>query len=366
MIRNMTRFAPLLALTAVLVACGDDKEAKPKKRNLGFAVETVTFNEADGEVEIEVALDKPALSDLSIDFSIAGGTARDSETADELNLFADYEIKNNDFEITIEEGQTKGKIEIELFSDLLRETTETIILKIDEVDIDGIELTEAVEVTVNIEQEHGIFIALGWDDDYDGDGDRDNDPDDDVHPDSVDLDLLIWRETEAGEYDLMADVFVDNTPFLGREEFLYEGEIYLFNTNWLLTKYSPEYIFIPTVALDDGNYAVGCTYYNGPEKDIQFGLEFIEVDDGGQATSLETFEPTYTSANINEYTTLATVKYVATFKKEGNTYSDFNFTTPESGSRVPYLSVPTGLHKVYNRKSSAIVNAHEARVKRIR
>jgi hypothetical protein len=92
MIRNMTRFAPLLALATMLIACGDDKDSAPKKRHLGFAVEAATFNEADGEIEIEVTLDKPALSDLSIDFSVTGGTARDPDKAEELNLFADYEI----------------------------------------------------------------------------------------------------------------------------------------------------------------------------------------------------------------------------------------------------------------------------------
>jgi hypothetical protein len=366
MIRNMTRFAPLFALAAMLIACGDDKDSAPKKRNLGFSVETVTFNEADGEVEIEVTLDKPALRDLSIDFSITGGTARDPEKAEDLDLFADYEIQNNDFEITIDEGETTGTIEIELFSDVLYEDTETIVLKIDDVDIEGVELTDAVEVTVNIEQEHGLFIGLGWDDDYDGDNNTSNDPDDDIHPDSVDMDLLMWAENEDGGYSLMADFFIENTPLLGREEFLYEGEIYLLNTNWVSSKFSPEYIFIPSVALEDGNYAVGCTYFYGPSKDLKFQLNFVEVQAGGEGTTLAEFNPTYTAANINDDLTLSTVKYVATFSKEGNTYSGFDFTTPESGSRVQYLTIPEGINKIYDRKLNSALQANHSRLKRVR
>jgi hypothetical protein len=365
MIRNMTRFAPLLALAALLLACGDDKEAKPKKRTLGFAQETVTFNEADGTVEIEVTLDKPALTDVTIDFSISGGTARDLETAEDENLFADYEILNDDFEIEVEEGETIGIIEIDLFSDLLLENAETIVIKMEEPSSGEIILGDQNEITVNIEQEHGLYINVGWIDDYDGDGITANDEGDDNHPDSVDLDLFMWIEDDDGEYTLMGDFLEEGYPFLGREEFLYEGDIYLFTTNLLGSKYSPEYVFIPSVALPDGNYAVGCTYYNGPAgQETPFDLDFIEIN-GATEVSKAHFEPTYTDANINKYTSLSTVKYVATFSKDGDSYSDFDFTTPESGSRATTFTLPAGIKKVYDRKVPAHVIRQAASLKRL-
>lgn len=323
----MTRFAPLIALTAMLVACGDDKEAKPKKRNLSFATPTATYNEADGTIEIEVVLDKPAKEDITIDFSIAGGTARDSETAEEQELPTDYEILNDDFEIEIEEGELTGIIEIELRSDILLEEDETIEIQLDQVSSENVILsTTDNEVEITLTQEQGMFVALAWDDDLHGD---------------VDLDMFLWLQDENG--DLAA------LNFSGREEVIFEGELLLVPTSLIGSFASPEYFFLPTALIDDGDMGLGCTYYAGPAAtEVEFEVAFIEVLEGGVEGDNTVLEGVLTEANINKWDdeTLGTELQVAvTFTKSGDTFSDFAIDVPAIGSRAISSKVPEGLKR---------------------
>src|SRR6187431_1793812 len=82
-------------------SCKDDPEpyVKPK---LSFAESSMTVDEADGVIEVEVTLDKPADEDITITYEL-GGTARDKVAAG-TTLPYDYEIISDYLEIEIDKG----------------------------------------------------------------------------------------------------------------------------------------------------------------------------------------------------------------------------------------------------------------------
>src|SRR5688500_10969260 len=98
---------PLLSL-AILIAFGiglssckkDDPEpvVAPK---LSFSSPTTEVKESDGVIEIEVVLDKPAATDITVEYSL-DGTAVDPETAGQ-NQAPDYEVLTERGEIEIEQ-----------------------------------------------------------------------------------------------------------------------------------------------------------------------------------------------------------------------------------------------------------------------
>jgi hypothetical protein len=192
-------------------------------------------------------------------------------------------------------------------------------------------LGEQDEITINVEQEHGLVVALSWDDEYTGEDD----------PDTVDMDLFLWVESE-GEFTPFGGFPDPEYFFFGLLEAVQNGETGLYQTSIILSNSSPEWFFVPSSLLEDGNWGIGCTYYSGPAgKETPFEIEFLEIEEGGGVNELISFSKTYTDANINKWDTGETdLKYAVTFSKSGNVYDNFEYIENATGSRIPYSNAP--------------------------
>ena len=115
--RSITQFSCLLALLAIATACSKDDDKAPSKPTISFDSESITVNEADGLVEIELTLTKALKEDVTIEFEISG-TAQDLATETDDTDAADYGIDTEDYaEVELEAGETTVTIPIYLFSD---------------------------------------------------------------------------------------------------------------------------------------------------------------------------------------------------------------------------------------------------------
>ena len=278
-----------------LSSCGEDEIPVG---NLSFAESTVTFNEADDIIEIEVTLNRPAHEDFTIDYSI-DGTAIDKETST-TNSY-DFEILDDlaDYgEIEIEKGETTGIIQIKLWSDFAYENTETIEIKLEEVDSKFVQLTRDDEIEINIEQEDGLGIQLEWDETYT----------------NVDMDLFWWAEDAAGDLGLT-------------------------NISSTNPATSPRYeaIFIPNV-IDDGDYGISCNYYSGTANPMNFTVKYYKIV-GGDDTLIAERNGTYDLDNINiwdDEVNGTELLLAATYTKTGSNYSNFSdilIDVDDTGSR---------------------------------
>jgi hypothetical protein len=277
-----------------LSSCGEDEIPIG---NLSFAESSITFNEADDVIEIEVTLSRPAHEDFTIDYSL-DGTAIDKETAGTNDSY-DYEIVEDlsDYgEIEIEKGETTGIIQIKLWSDFDFENTETIEIKLEEVDSEFVEITRDDEIEINIEQEDGLIIWLEWAATY-------ND---------VDMDLFLWAEDAAGDLGLTS----------------------ISSTNPATTpRY--EFVFIPNV-VDDGDYGISCNYYSGSANPMNFTVSYIKIVNGNEDSTVEK-DGTYDLGNINAWDVTDIDPFLAaTYTKTGSNYSNFSdilIDVNSSGSR---------------------------------
>ena len=292
-----------------LSSCKDDEP--PAKAKISFVESTITVNEADGIIEIEVVLDKPAIEDFQIEYE-TDGTAQDLETASQSSP-PDYEILTdlNDYgKIEILKGETSGIVEIELFSDLDIEDSETI-----EISLTAIKFSTQAELTIDdnieitLEQEDGLLVLLKW-----------NYP----SADSVDLDLFFWAPNSSGDLGL-TDLNSVQVGFVG-----------------------PEGFFLPTSLLDDGQYGLSCTYYEGKADPMNFTVDFIEIVNGDDAATT-TKSGTYSLDNINPWddeTNGTAPLLVQTFQKVGSDFTNFSaIETPPSGSRVIASKLPSEVTK---------------------
>ena len=295
-------FVPVLSLLVLLAFCvvfSSCKEDEPfVKPKLSFAVSTLTVNEADDIIEIEVVLDKPAPEDITIDYSL-DGTALDKVTSGDSY---DYEILSDYLEIQIDKGETTGIIEIQLYSDLEIEDPELIDIQLEDVDSEKIEITRDDRMKITVEQEDGIVVLLQW-----GVGEGENYTD-------VDMDLFLWAENTSGT--LVLTGLGSTAPSFS----------------------PPEAIFLPTIALEDGTYGLSYNYYEGTVEPMNFEVIFAEFINGDfePEAQMNIFSGSYTLANINPwYTSEVDPLLSQTFKKTGSVYSDFSeITIPASGSRT--------------------------------
>jgi hypothetical protein len=293
-----------------LSSCKDD--GPPPKAKISFAESTMTVNEADGTIEIEVVLDKPATENTNIEYEV-NGTAQDFETATQNNP-PDFQILQDisDYgEVDIAKGETSGIIEIEMFSDTFFEDNETIEISITAVNSDQAELTTDVDMEITLEQEDGMLVILSWD-----------------YAD-VDLDLFLWAEDNVGTLGLTNL----NSAGVG-----FDG---------------PEGFFLPTALLDDGSYGLSCTYYEGTANPMNFEVDFIEIINGNDVATT-TKSGTYSLANINKWddaTNGTDPVLVQTFQKTGIDFSNFSaIETPSSGSRIQSSQLPNGVIKTQTTK----------------
>lgn len=262
----------------------------------------LTVNEADGGLEVEFMLDKPAPRDLTITYKLSG-SATDSITASAERLNPDYYVNGKAGEFQIKAGEVKGIIDIRVYSDLLLEDSdpsteaidpETIIISIV---TDNVQMTNN-EIVIKLEQEDGLVIALLW-----------PDPANALHAD-MDLLLRVGNSTSSWLGVLTGSV---------AESF--EG---------------PEVIFIPKV-INYSAYGLSYTYYDGTLDPLDFQVLFIDLIDGAfepQANSL-LYEATYTAANKNKWTDVSTTLVVQTFEKNETGFTvPSQITVPAAGSRI--------------------------------
>jgi hypothetical protein len=299
--KNIIQFLPLftvIALTIGLSSCKKDEEPPPVKPKLSFAAPTMMVNEADGTIEVEVALDKPAAEDITIEYSLNGTAKNKASVA--ANQAYDYEILTDAGEIEIVKGETTGTIEILLTSDYFIEIDipETIEIAIEDVDSDDIEITRDDEIEITIEQEDGLVIFLYWPE---------------PTADSVaDMDILVRKGATASSWDAIVTGSVQetNTP--------------------------PEVVFIPK-SVNDAAFGLSYVYYDGTMNELKFTVIFADLIGGEleDESGVQTFEGTYKLSNRNKWTDANTSLVVQTFIKSGGNATEISqITVPTSGSRA--------------------------------
>jgi hypothetical protein len=298
----------LLGFGLFVSSCDDDQP--PVKPKLSFATATLSAKESDANLLIEVVIDKPASEDITIEYSLAG-TALDEVTA-AGTAPADYEVISDYGEVEIKKGETKGIIELDLFSDADLEDDENIEISIEDVDSEEIEITRDDEINITVKQEDGLFVALQW-----GIGAGESYPD-------VDMDLFLWAENTSSVLGLTNYRGISGSNF----------------STWIGGD-NPEFFFMPTAVFEDGSFGLSCTYYAGTITPMNFVVTFIEVVNGVDATTA-TRNGTYTLANINKWDEEDAPEplLVVKFKKAGTDYTDFEeITVPVASSRMGSPSI---------------------------
>lgn len=294
--------------TMFLTACKDDDPAPSPK--LSFASRTMEVKESDGEVEIELVLDKAFSRDITVTYTL-GGTAKNSVNAG--NQIEDYDVVGEYGEVEIEAGETTGVIKLQLYSDDLLEDDETIIIKFDEVDDERIEITRDDDIEITLLQEDGMLVVLDWP-----------------------------APSANGQADM--DIFLR----VGSNITTWDGILF---ASWDISFTGPEFIFIPDV-LNFAAYGLSYTYYgygdpddpsNKPLDPLNFEVTFAEFKDGQfeLATDVDIFEATYTVDNINSYDNPNTTIVVQTFTKTAGVIGNVSeITVPDEGSRIATQSLP--------------------------
>lgn len=315
-------------LTSCLVPFSCKEEEPFVKPNLSFALKTLTVNEADDIIEVEVILDKAFTEDITIEYSLSGDAVEKVDAGSTSSY--DYEIISDYLEVEILEGETVGKIEIQLYSDLDVEDDEIIDIQIESVDNEQIEITRDDRLQITVEQEDGIAVVLEW-----GVGEAPADYAD------VDMDLFFWAPSTT------------------------TANLVITNINSFYS--SPEIIFLPNAILPDGTYGLSYNYYSGTKEPMNFQVTFAELLSGvfESAPNRNIFEATYTLANINAWDEDGAPSPVLaqTFKKTGTTYSDFldPINIEATGSRSTTNQIPetvrkVGLNKSYSETMKSLLN----------
>lgn len=309
--------ASVLSSMGLVTSCKDDEPYVPPK--LSFSSAEITAKESDEVINVEIVLDKPASEDITIDFSLSG-TAKDDVSAGS-SAPADYEIDGDYGSIELAKGETTATIKIVPYSDTDIEEDETIEITIDEVSSDGIEITRDDDVTVTLQQEDGLIVALEWGLEEDG-----------PYTD-VDMDLFLWAEGDDSQLGL--------TNYVG-----YNG---IYNTNLIAsTSSAAEYFFLPTAGISDGMYGLSCVYYEGATDPMNFQVSFIKVVDGDDV-STEVRKGTYTVANINKWDEddAPSPLLSITFEKSGSNFINIGteLSVQATGSRIGSGALPKDLKR---------------------
>ncbi len=286
----------LFTFSVMLPSCKHHET--PVKPKLSFTETTKTVKESDGTINITMQLDNPAPEAIDVTYEL-GGTAIDKVSAGSGNAY-DYEITSDYLECKIKKGETTGTIAVKLYSDLQIEDDEVIEISIKSVDSDNIEITRDDEIKITIKQEDGLLVLLEW-----GVGTGE-------HYADVDMDLFLWAQDNTS--NLVLTSISSTTP----------------------SSTSPEYIFLPSAPLKDGNYGLSCNYYSGSVTPMNFVVSFSTLTDEVFGTPVKKLA-SYTLANINPWDTQNGTDplLVETFTKSGTTWSNFSdITVPATGSRI--------------------------------
>jgi hypothetical protein len=298
-----------------------DDDPKP---NVSFKTASLTMNEDDSEniIEIEVQLDHPAASNLTIGYEISG-SAIDSvfgSTEGYPAIYWDYYIDGTAGQVTIQKGQTIGKIDIQVLMDFgLELENEEIVLTLTDAGSSAV-IGSDDEVTITIEPQDGKAIILGWEPTY---------------PD-VDMDLFLWDGLPSNNRIFLASNLADTTL---------KGEL----------------LFLPSV-LTTGTLTLGMSYvyYSGSADPMHFKVRFADVTGGvlEPLANQDVFEATYTAANKNAYDQTHVDPIIEqTVDIAAGVYQNFSaITVPSANSRIPQNGILQSL-KYSRHKSSKSLTA---------
>jgi hypothetical protein len=302
---------------SVITITDDDPQLKAS-----FSATTLTVAESDNVelLEVEVVLDNPAPQDVTIQFTLANGQAGmalDSLYASEQEFpsqFYDYFVEGGVHEVVIAQGATSGVIQIQLLSDFHFEDDETIEITLTEAS-SGVQIGTNNKMTITVEQEDGMVIALVWDGAYT----------------DVDMDLFLWIGENVSELFFAAS-----------------------STNPSVTE-KVEALFIPAVINNDPDgvaFGTSYTYYSGTQTPMNFEAQFIEFVGGAAEpqADYDIYPGSYTLANINAWDTNAGIQPVIaqTFKKVAGAFVEITdpIVAPASGSRMVTVALPSGVKKM--------------------
>lgn len=296
----------MFGVALTISACKDDDPPAPP--SVAFEAKTKTVKESDGTIQVKVVLDKPATEAITVKYSFTGTAVEEVAAAGQHSV--DYAITSDYKEVTIAKGESEGIIELDLYSDTDIEEDETITLSIDSVEPVDVKATVPDDITITVQQEDGLVVAIAW-------GETGV-----TYPD-VDMDLILWAPNTGGA---LTPVF----GYLG-----YSGD-YITN---MIESATPNYelFFVPSAVsvVPDGTYGISANYYSGTQEPMKFKVSFVPIVNGVDGTAVVK-DGTYTLANINAWAEDggATPQLAATFKKAGTTFSDFSdITVPATGSR---------------------------------
>lgn len=300
----------LSAFCLLLSSCKDD--VPPAKPKLSFDKSSMTVNEADGEIEVKIKLDKPTSERFYITYEL-DGTATDKVNAGSGSY--DYEIKEDYLEAKIDKDDTVAIIKINLYSDIELEDPETIQISIKSVDSENIEITREDDIKITITQEDGLIVVLAW---------------------------PAQTATAKADMDLLLRVGATTSAWDG----VINGSVQESFT-------SPEFIFIPKV-MEFAAYGLSYIYYDGTFDPLNFTSTFIDVVNGAvEAASLrQSFTGKYTLVNINKWTDPKTTAVVQTFEKVGTEFKNISaIKVPATGSKIATPSASSLPSLIPGRKS---------------
>lgn len=326
-ISSLLMFFVLLVFSLAMTSCKDDE---PEKFNMTFSAATLTAKESDTEISVEIKLDKPAPSDITVKFKLSG-TAFDDVRAEAEDDYADYEVDGEYDEIVIKQGETTTSIKLVPYSDDVIEDDETIIVTVTEVDNVNV-IFDATEIsTITLQQEDGLIIYLEW-------------PESNIANKFVDMDMIVRIGETVNSY---------NGIITGSIYRSYEIEY--------------EFSFIPKTYIgtyfgltySNTTYGISYTYYDGERDPLIFTSTFIDLINGvvEPVDSRQVFTGNYTLANLNKWTEGTSPAYPSiiaqTFRNVGGSYVEFSdITTPASGSRNMIKSTNDFINSLYSKPRS--------------
>jgi hypothetical protein len=276
-----------------------------------FTNPTLTVNEDDGIVEIQVQLDKIAAEDIIVEYTLSAGDfdAIDSVRAHTEQSDADYAIvKDTPGQLTIKSGQMYGKIKIRFYSDFAWEDDEPFTISLKETST--IALADNSELNGTLVQQDGKVIVLSWNDQ------------------TADMDLVLWAGADLNSLNTAYAVSaIDNA----------------------LNDFYAELVFVPSV-ITSGNFGLTLNYYSGTNNALSFKVEYIDFIDGVTegAADRDAFTATYTLANVKAWEKLSDLtQREQTFKIAASQFTEISgIVVPVSGSRSSSIEIPAGMDKV--------------------
>jgi hypothetical protein len=300
-----------------------EDDSKPEAN---FTVTSMTVNEADGLLELEVTIDSEAGQDLVIAYELSG-TAVDSLRAwDDDELSADYYINGVSGELEIPEGETSATISLQLYTDFIVESTtvpETIVITLK--DNDNAQAGSDDVLTINLKQQDGRAILLEWE------------------ATGVDMDLFYW----IGDFGADPQDLGTMPAFWSTSESTVSGELVFIPDNL------PE--LMTNGATADATFGVSYNYYSGTVSPMTFDVTFVDIVNGlaEAEASRDHFSATYTTININPwYENETNPLIVQTFDKDNGAYVNVSdIVVPDEGSRVRTSPFPKNAQRTGIKRS---------------